>query len=1050
MVLEEDEVKNAEKPMSDAFRLQCDDAEKERIVRENLLDKWNNVAKKVSKTIFDAKVNVKLGYKNTKFWTTKDVEYPLENHDVAIQRTTSSVDEFTWISPSNVSTVAETVLCLEGDVSVRVHVEIPNQLFGSRDYLNLTYAAKRAHYACCVAYILKAVSIKGVEEISFKAGGAAEDDFLFPDLLLTGKEKGGVQISFNNCSIAKPQRFLPSIGNLRPATVFEKLKDLNECATPFYNQRVLATMMEPELRATIEKELKGKSVVVKALGLTNRFLKARGLTNVCGAICGARVLRLFRTGSITEKQEILTVLRNIFRDLATWDISDVQTLSENVVLEEEVRELFAASFPIVLLDDSGFWNVTYRLSVSDISRLKAEIVVCLPLLGDIFAFETVFINEVPHFAQFDHYARLNISSSQLQTQVRSIGLDVADDDDLIRAFMTDFQKKACKAMGERFEYMTVSRVGDHAKSWRVDKYAPALKEQSFVICFRVTKQWTNPLTVGPQAQTEEAKAFQSFWKNSTELRKFADTRICECMVWSNEASPTVPLKILNFVLQKICNMPMNSISWRSWDMAQLASDRSQFDAVSKAFASLGATLRSMKNLPLSITNVHGISPFIRATETCSPSIFAAQFGGQVVDGHRVPSTSEVPRLSPAVVVHIKLEFSGKWGQDIEAIRRLTSSFYIQIAKSLREKQKIVAVPTVDQLFIIQDGIVFKVIIVHDKILKVLESSVERLRESGATRIEGSLEGLRLAAWKKKFVTEPLLQLSLQSFSTSHLIFGTTVQIFKAWLGSKLLSGALHDLVIELIVAAAVDQKGVLAPESAWSAFVRVLRLLSSHNWLTRPLMVDVASSWTEEEVCELESNFVKMRPVLPCMVVITNVDPVGSKFTKESPSPMLLKRIIGLAKETLRVLERNIFDEHPVDVKNALLRSNFAMYDAVIEIDRKAQVRTRSAYVDKKKRAKVLPVIEFDPVDELIYTLNANFQHAALFFYNKYDSSKVGVMFKPQEAEVPSKITRCNLHKSLNEARLVLNKEEILEGIAILGEGIVSNVICSAKLSVFD
>lgn len=148
---------------------------------------------------------------------------------------------------------------------------------------------------------------------------------------------------------------------------------------------------------------------------------------------------------------------------------------------------------------------------------------------------------------------------------------------------------------------------------------------------------------------------------------------------------------------------------------------------------------------------------------------------------------------------------------MEAIRRLTSSLYIKIAEKLREK-KLCAVPTIDQLFVLQSGIVFKIVVVHDRILTLLEEAVETLKDSGATRIESSLQGIRLAAWKKKFIAEPLLQLSLQSFSTSHKFFGSTVQLFKRWLGAKLLSGHINDHIIELLVVAAISKKGLLEPQ----------------------------------------------------------------------------------------------------------------------------------------------------------------------------------------------------------------------------------------------
>ncbi|KIH53354.1 hypothetical protein ANCDUO_16522, partial [Ancylostoma duodenale] len=101
--------------------------------------------------------------------------------------------------------------------------------------------------------------------------------------------------------------------------------------------------------------------------------------------------------------------------------------------------------------------------------------------------------------------------------------------------------------------------------------------------------------------------------------------------------------------------------------------------------------------------------------------------------------------------HLKLEYSGKWGDTIEGVRQLSAAFYIEIGKYLKEKHDLIAVPTMDQLFVVKDGVVFKLVLVLDKILKMLEQRVAEVRASGATRIETSAEGQRLSAWRKQSV-----------------------------------------------------------------------------------------------------------------------------------------------------------------------------------------------------------------------------------------------------------------------------------------------------------
>lgn len=42
--------------------------------------------------------------------------------------------------------------------------------------------------------------------------------------------------------------------------------------------------------------------------------------------------------------------------------------------------------------------------------------------------------------------------------------------------------------------------------------------------------------------------------------------------------------------------------------------------------------------------------------------------------------------------------------------------------------------------------------------------------------------------------------------------------------------------------------------------------------------------------------------------------------------------------------------------------------------------------------------MDFDPVDELVKSLNENLSSVAMFFYNKYSGKSIGVVWKPHTA----------------------------------------------------
>ncbi|CAI5440806.1 unnamed protein product [Caenorhabditis angaria] len=997
-----------ELPMSTGYRLLCEDASNS--VKENAK------LKTIANTIKSTKLKYGTDYKNFDYWTKLGIKYPLEKYRNGIRNTTSSVAMFTYSTPKSVETSANSI----------IYVEIPDQIFGNRDYLNLTYAAKRAHYMCAIALLLKNENVEFIAK-----------DSLYPDLLIDNE----IRISFWNENIAKNRRFSPNIGNLRPTTIYKSQEYPEDVETPQFNQRFLRTWMEKRLKLEAENILRDKRDVRIALNLVKRFMENRNLVNLSDNVLLARVIRLIKQGEISDKQQILSVIRIIWKDLILWDTNEIEYLEVDETLEDEIEKEYKKHFEVNLVWD--YWNITYSIGKFDIDRMKKELIATFPLLGDIYAFDSIFIEKIPIFSQFDNFVRLTVNPSETKHLLSLLGRDSVDDSDIVNGVLKFFIKMIYKTMPERFDYLGIHKIGESELKWSTTKVAQGFNgAQTFLIGFRVNNQWTNPLTIGPPAQNEEAKEFRALWKGVSELRKFADTRICECVVWSNEADEKVALQILQFILQKILSVPGEWLSWRNSSEKNLKSstNQQQYESVTRAFADLSAILRSLKGIPLMITNVHGISPYIRATEPIFPSIYAAQ-SAKINNDHVVPEFGEkIPAFTPTVTVHIKLEYSGRWGQDIEAIRRLTSSFYIKIAEKLRDS-KLIAVPTIDQIFVMKDGIVFKLVIVHDKVLNILEEKIEELRDSGATRIESSVEGMRLSAWKKRFVTEPLLQLQLQSFSTSHRIFGKTCQIFKKWLGAKLLSGYLDDIIIELLVVAAISKKGNIEAQSAWCAFTQTLHLLASHNWLTRPLIVDFgAKKFGEEERRKLEEDFVKMRPILPPMVLITEEDRVGSKFTKQNPCGIVLKRLVGLANESLKILEKNVVGECAIDLEASLISAipDYRVYDAIIELETSAVVR-RMGILERKNGAKRLPVVEFDPVDELIYQLNNQFSQHVFFFYNKYGGDKIAMKFKPIE-EVPAKIGRCNLHKSISDSRILLNKSEIYENIRIIGDGIVSDI----------
>ena len=58
-----------------------------------------------------------------------------------------------------------------------------------------------------------------------------------------------------------------------------------------------------------------------------------------------------------------------------------------------------------------------------------------------------------------------------------------------------------------------------------------------------------------------------------------------------------------------------------------------------------------------------------------------------------------------------------------------------------------------------------------------------------------------------------------------------------------------------------------------------------------------------------------MRPILPPMVVIHEEDQLGSKFTRENPQGIVLNRLVAVAKEALKLMEKQTIGQKSIDLE---------------------------------------------------------------------------------------------------------------------------------------
>ena len=156
------------------------------------------------------------------------------------------------------------------------------------------------------------------------------------------------------------------------------------------------------------------------------------------------------------------------------------------------------------------------------------------------------------------------------------------------------------------------------------------------------------------------------------------------------------------------------------------------DAVN-TFSDLVKLLKNLKDLPLAIQNVHGISSVFRATDVFAP--MPCCFNYDLTDEKSMcykANNKLIPKypLGSVLAPYVKLlkivgqlEASGKWPDDLECIQRLKTAFYLKIAQSLRENHGLLAFANTNGCDMLYKGFVFRMSVCTMSELLCMKSSI---------------------------------------------------------------------------------------------------------------------------------------------------------------------------------------------------------------------------------------------------------------------------------------------------------------------------------------
>jgi len=1003
--------------------------------------------------------------------------------------------KFQFVPPEEIKVIGSYLLktMTKPNHVVDIAVEIPKSFFQPRDSINYRYLYKRACYMTWVASALQ--SWDHTENVQFYS----TNDIYKPLIQLTLKGKVGKRYSVRlyitiPMDTFKLNRFAPLKNNVR-SNWYEGLdnntaEDL-EFPTPVYNSSILSDMLYEKHLHVLYDSLKECPGIKDAICLFKVWLQQRAFKGVItfnGFIGSMLLAYLLSSRFISPQMSSYQIFRLLLNFLATSDLSR-KGISLCKEQEEKVpTKDFHAVFDVVFVDQTGYLNLMANVDNLTYTMVKDQAKISLEILDNISinAFECLFIKRHHFLQSVDHCFRLS--------DLEGLKEKLLEDDKSKFSVMDQggdwtklISKKVIsilhKGLADRVKYFIMKPAV--ANEWCVTSVPSDIRDEEFWFGIGLNAETCDQLLImGPPADQPQAKEFRELWGSQSELRRFQDGSINEAVVFkctNLTERKMITKKIVHHLLQLHCNITSSSISYHGDEANPILHPKYVKPAEDskskvnpgcgeeenthfiKVFEGLSKAIRNLNDLPLSINSIQGIDPVFRSTEVVLPRQCQTKLSStDYSKSYLIPKLdmTKSPSWCSANKVIIQFETSGKWPDDIDAIQHIKAAFQIKLAKLIREQLKCPTVATPAYTDVIKNGYVFRFVVVHYREMmlhKECEGNSVILKQH-----EEQVKELDIIIVKK-----PVHTTLIHGLNARFLAYGPTVRLSKRWISSQLLSDFLSEEAIELIVAYMfLKPEPLQVPTSPMCGFLRFLNLMATFDWLNEPLIVDINDQITNEQYTEIKENFTSSRQRLPPMFITTNYDISTSVWTKHAPSQQILRRTSLLATASSDIIDNNC-ENLSDDLFKQIFRASFEDYNVVIELNKSfiplhhydvdTSLLTKPLPLKENIRNDVIPVTQFNPVDLYISELKEAFSEIALFFYDKYGGTKIGIVWKKEAYEKqPFKILNAK-YKTLvkpskkkkkkskeedefKETLAKVNIKAILSDFHIIGQGLVKEV----------
>ncbi|KLO15197.1 Nrap protein [Schizopora paradoxa] len=747
--------------------------------------------------------------------------------------------------------------------TVDIAVEMPDNIFQEKDYLDGRFFHKRAFY---LANLAAGLTSKKDLNVEFEYDSVAMDTRL--TTLVIRKRKDGSKYDFSKLDARI--RLIPTLGpshpisinHLSPTNCNLRIKPQNQSdeskSTPIYNN-ILLSCTTPRARLLQTYSLMQQVPALQdALALLRTWANQRGFCD--GSETASSVFGLVGRGYFWTALFAMLVLgqessqvngkksgahgRTVGKGLSSYqlfraalDFLARHDFSTPVITKGGNRFPFEQylNYRGAIFIDSSSINVLEGVPMSTLDTLRMDAQISLDLLNNTSKandpFAEVFLKEQNQSARFDVIVRVNLQTAKLRNPSLLEALDFGSLSYQVIYTLCDLLRRALTDRATAIAVLTPSSTN------RPCNQGNASASLSYVDIGLLL----NPNTAfrlvdhGPPAaetDSQETLAFRELWGDKAELRRFKDGRIEESVVWevkTTDDRTKIPSMIIEHIVQRHLGLKGDQhVTCYQTDYDALLRLPEQFTKLSRggrgqpgfrgaqsAFDDLHRALKGMdEELPLSLLSVSPVCGELRYTSTFAPF---------PVPGDMFSSLPTPMRYVPVMDLVLQFERSGRWPDDLAAIQKTKLAFFETIGTALMTKLpglRAFVVTSEDETLpatsdqarlelLTADGWAFSVRIWHDREATLLQRILEKkppylqkiINTPDATTLERKQATEALQRYTRRFIHAPRHHKAVAALCHRFTAYAGTVRLTKRWLASHwLLQAHIGDEAIELICA----------------------------------------------------------------------------------------------------------------------------------------------------------------------------------------------------------------------------------------------------------